>query len=67
MDPSPKLTFLAETVLAEARHLQTTDDRLFATPMTPTRAASLPADIDLAERKDAFVARFGRLQDTLAD
>lgn len=33
----------------------------------PERAASLSLDIDLAERTDAFVARFGRLQDTLAD
>ncbi len=54
-------------MLAEARHLQTTDSRLFAEPMTPERAASLSLDIDLAERTDAFVARFGRLQDTLAD
>ena len=67
MAASAKLRFLAETVLAEAGHLQVTDGRLFASPMTPERAASLRADIDLAERTDAFVARFGRLQDTLAD
>ena len=67
MDAGPKLKFLAETVLAEAGNLQTTNGRLFATPMTPARAASLPTDIDLAEHTDAFVARFGRLQDTLAD
>lgn len=64
---SPRLQFLAETVLAEAEHLQTTDGRLFAEAMTTDRAASLRTDIDLAERADAFVARFGRLQDTLAD
>ena len=67
MTASPKLRFLAETVIAEAEHLQTTDGRLFAVPMTPERVAVLRADIDLAERTDAFVARFGRLQDTLAD
>lgn len=67
MTASPKLRFLADTVLAEAEHLQTTDGRLFAVAMTHERAASLRADIDLAERTDAFVARFGRLQDTLAD
>ncbi len=65
--PSEKLRFLAETVQAEAQHLATTDGRLFAQAMTAERAASLPLDIDLAERVDAFVARFGRLQDTLAD
>ena len=67
MPASPKLRFLAETVIAETGHLQITDGRLFALPMTPERAASLRTDIDLAERTDAFVARFGRLQDTLAD
>ena len=64
---SSKLQFLAETVLAEAGHLLVTDGRLFATPMTAQRAGSLRTDIDLAERTDAFVARFGRLQDTLGD
>lgn len=62
--PSEKLRFLAESVQAEARHLATTDGRLFAQAMTAERAASLSIDIDLAERVDAFVARFGRLQDT---
>jgi hypothetical protein len=67
MTASAKLRFLADTVLAEAEHLQTTDGRLFATAMTAERAASLRNDIELAERTDAFVARFGRLQDTVAD
>ena len=35
--------------------------------MTAEHAASLSIDIYLAERVDAFVARFGRLQDTVAD
>ena len=65
--PSEKLRFLAETVQAEARHLATTDGRLFAQAMTAERVASLAIGIDLAERVDAFVARFGRLQDTVAD
>ncbi len=64
---SPKLRFLAEVVSAEAEHLKATDARLFAEPMTADRAARLRTDIDLSERADAFVARFGRLQDTLAD
>jgi|PlaIllAssembly_1097288.scaffolds.fasta_scaffold1226350_2 hypothetical protein len=49
MTASAKLRFLAEIVLAEAEHLQTTDGRLFSLPMTPERAASLRSDIDLAE------------------
>jgi hypothetical protein len=67
MTASPKLRFLADTVVAEAGHLQTTDGRLFAVPMTPERAAGMRTDVDLGERTDAFVARFGRLQDTVAD
>jgi hypothetical protein len=62
-----RLLFLAETVGAEAQQLQATDARLFAQPMTSSRAAELRRDIDLSERADAFVARFGRLQDTVAD
>lgn len=65
--PDERLRFLAETVLAEAALLTSTDARLFCVPMTPERAESLRADQDLAERVDAFVARFGRLQDTLGD
>ena len=67
-DPvSARLHFLADVVMAEAKHLLLTDERLFTIPMTPERAQTLGSDIDLAERTDAFVGRFGRLQDTLAD
>jgi hypothetical protein len=59
--------FLAETVIAEAEHLIVTDRRLFSEPMTTERAIRLRTDVDLSERTDAFVARFSRLQDTLAD
>lgn len=62
-----KLRFLAETVRAESDLLRVTDARLFALPMDAERAASLRLDNDLGERVDAFVARFGRLQDTLGD
>lgn len=65
--PDDRLRFLVETVLAEAALLLSTDVRLFGVPMTPERAQSLKVDQDLAERVDAFVARFGRLQDTLGD
>ncbi len=65
--PSDKLLFLAETVLAEAALLRITDGRLFAATMDAQRAGTLRQDIELAERVDAFVARFGRLQDTVGD
>ena len=53
--PDERLRFLAETVLAEAALLMSTDARLFCVPMTPERAESLRADQDLAERVDAYV------------
>lgn len=62
-----RLRFLARVVGKECRHLDATDRRLFAVAMSPARAASLADEPDLAERVEAFVGRFGRLQDTLAD
>lgn len=62
-----RLEFLARVANREARHLELTDGRLFASPFTAERAASLESDIDLAERVEAFIGRFGRLQDTLGD
>jgi hypothetical protein len=62
-----RLRFLARVIDKECRHLETTDRRLFADSMTVERAESLAKDTDLAERVEAFVGRFGRLQDTLAD
>jgi hypothetical protein len=62
-----RLRFLAAVVTKECRHLETTDRRLFAEPFGSDRAARLADDADLAERVEAFVGRFGRLQDTLAD
>jgi len=71
MKPEPgavqRLSFLARVVQKESRHLATTDQRLFSTPFTADRARQLEADPDLAERVEAFVGRFGRLQDTLGD
>ncbi|WP_299021596.1 MULTISPECIES: hypothetical protein [unclassified Tepidimonas] len=62
-----RLWQLCELVEWEMQHLQATDQRLFERPFDAQRAASLAHDDALAERVDAFVARFGRLQDTLGD
>jgi hypothetical protein len=62
-----RLQFLARVVGRECRHLEATDGRVFVEPMTLERVRQLADDADLAERVEAFVARFGRLQDTLAD
>ena len=62
-----RLQALARIAGKELRHLRRTDARLFSRPFTPELAARLEEDDDLAERVDAFVSRFGRLQDTLGD
>lgn len=62
-----RLRFLLEVVQLETTHLRDTDARLFAAPFDVPRAAGLRRNIDDAERTDAFVARFARLQDTLGD
>ena len=67
MTHPPRLAFLIETVELETQHLLDTDGRLFAQAFDTDRAARLRTNIDESERTDAFVARFGRLQDTIAD
>lgn len=62
-----RLQYLSRVVAKEAQHLAITDQRLFDSPFTPQRAARLESDPDLAERVDAFVSRFGRLQDSIGD
>lgn len=62
-----RLQFLARVVDKEMRHLTQTSGRLFTVPFTHERVAELETAPELAERVDAFVSRFGRLQDTLGD
>lgn len=69
LDPKQRLRlqFLARVVRKECQHLTTTDQRLFAREFTPDQVRQLETDPDLAERVEAFVGRYGRLQDTLGD
>ena len=62
-----RLAFLARVTEKECGHLLATDKRLFSTELTAQEAIKIAADPLLAERLDAFVARFGRLQDTVGD
>ena len=62
-----RLKFLIRVVRKECIHLQTTDQRLFSVPFTSQIAAQLDTDPDLGERVEAFVGRYGRLQDTVGD
>jgi hypothetical protein len=62
-----RLQFLSRVVTKEAHYLQDTDARLFARSLDVSDLQRIAQDALLAERLDAFVGRFGRLQDTLAD
>jgi hypothetical protein len=57
-----RLAFLARVTEKECVHLLQTDARLFGDLFTVEDAQKI-----LAERLDAFVSRFGRLQDTVGD
>ena len=69
IDPAlaSRLAFLARVLEKECNHLLSTDSRLFRTAFTVETAQSLERNAQLAERVEAFVGRFGRLQDTLGD
>jgi hypothetical protein len=62
-----RLAFLCRITQKEISHLQDTDRRLFADLFTVEAAQRIETDPILAERLDAFVSRFGRLQDNLGD
>jgi hypothetical protein len=62
-----RLAFLCRITQKEILHLQDTDRRLFEDLFTVEAAKQIETDPILAERLDAFVSRFGRLQDNLGD
>lgn len=66
-DQRERLAFLARVTRKECAHLRITNERLFAKPLTLSDIARLESDPDLAERVEAFVGRFARLQDTIGD
>ncbi len=62
-----RLQFLTRVVRKECQHLASTDQRLFIGVFSLKQATQLDTDLDLAERVEAFVGRFARLQDTVGD
>lgn len=64
-----RLAFLSRVARKEAALLETTSNRLFSgtNRVDVKDIERWVQDSLLAERMDAFVARFGRLQDTLGD
>ncbi|VAW56519.1 hypothetical protein MNBD_GAMMA07-2270 [hydrothermal vent metagenome] len=64
---SARYLFLLEVCYKEAMLLEGTVKRLFIAPINNEWVEALDNTPELAERVDAFVARFGRLQDTIGD
>lgn len=62
-----RLRFLTRVVTKECTHLAVTDSRLFTQTFTPELALMLSNEPAGAESLEAFVSRFGRLQDTVGD
>lgn len=62
-----RLSALLKTCTLELDYLKRIDAQLFAEPLNEAAIRQLPQDDELSVRVDAFVARFGRLQDTLGD
>lgn len=62
-----RLQFLIRVVRKECKHLHSTGMRLFSDLFALEQVARLEDNPDLAERVEAFVGRFGRLQDTVGD
>ena len=58
---------LLKIVQREGALLLKTDMRLFIAELDAAWVGRLENDDDLAERLDAFVSRFGRMQDTVGD
>lgn len=62
-----RLRFLCRVVGKEARHLLDTRQRLFVAGFDAQAVSRLEDQPALADCVEAFVGRFGRLQDTLGD
>jgi hypothetical protein len=62
-----RLQFLVRVVRKECKHLKSTDLRLFDSFFTLEQIIRLDDTPDQAERVEAFVGRFGRLQDIVDD
>jgi len=54
-------------VSREGNHLLYSHGRLYSQPVDVTWVQGLDSRPELAERLEAFVSRFGRMQDTIAD
>lgn len=65
--PLDRLLATMEIVAKEATHLEWSRARLFAQHIDAAWVDALSVQPELAERLEAFVSRYGRLQDSFAD
>ncbi len=65
--PTVRFIDTLSIVAKEARHLEWSCNRLFRQPIDSRWVEALDHQPELAEQMEAFVSRYGRLQDTLAD
>jgi len=65
--PVGRFLHTLEIVRRKGRHLAFSRRRLFGEPISAEWVEGLEQHPELAERLEAFVSRFGRMQDTVAD
>lgn len=61
-----RFLYTLSIVAREAQHLAYSRRRLFAEPIDEDWVRGLSMNLEVAERLEAFVSRFGRMQDTIA-
>ncbi|MEN8128646.1 MAG: hypothetical protein ABFS45_00340 [Pseudomonadota bacterium] len=64
--PQDRFLHTLEIVYREGRHLAYSWGRLYSQPIDIVWVSGLEDNPELAERLEAFVSRFGRMQDTIA-
>ena len=65
--PMDRFLQTMEIVFREGKHLAYSRNRLYTEPIDTAWVEALPGKPELAERLEAFVSRYGRMQDTMAD
>jgi len=65
--PVDRFIATLKIVYKEGRHLQYSRDRLYSESIDANWVIALEHKPEKAERLEAFVSRFGRMQDTIAD
>ena len=62
-----RLIFLRRVIKKEIEHLLYSQQQVFSQPFTREQADSLVTDNRFAEKVEAFISRFSRVQDTVGD